>query len=363
MAEGFGGPAVRDGKVYFLDRMDGTKEVLWCLDLDTGEIEWQSNYEAPGQFSYNGTRSTPTVTERHVYTVGMTGKLYCFDRVSGDPVWNIDLVEEYPPATTQRWGTSQAPYIHGDLLLVAPQSRKGFVVALNKLTGDVVWASERLGSVGYSSPVVANLCGVDQVVMVSVGAVSGLSLEDGSVLWQHTDWECRIPIPYATALPDDRLFITGEYGAGSAMIQIKKSGAKFAVEELYATQDCGSQIHQPLFHEGYLYMNSNGNKRNDGMLCLSLDGEVQWRTRDNRTLPRFERGGLLMVDGLIINFDGKRGTLHLIDPSPEGYKELTGAKVFEGNTMWSPLAFSRGRLLIRSQEMLKCFDLRASTGG
>lgn len=70
-----------------------------------------------------------------------------------------------------------------------------------------------------------------------------------------------------------------------------------------------------------------------------------------------------MVDGLIINFDGKRGTLHLIDPSPEGYKELTGAKVFEGNTMWSPLAFSRGRLLIRSQEMLKCFDLRASTGG
>jgi len=368
MADGFGGPAVRDGKVYFLDRVEERNEVLFCLDLETGETQWQSSYEAPGKFSYNGTRSTPTVTEKYVYTVGMTGKLNCFDRVSGARVWNVDLVGDYPPASNQRWGTAQAPYIHDDLLIVAPQSKKGFVVALNRLTGEEEWASERLGNVGYSSPIVANLCGVDQVVMISAGdggagGVAGLSLSDGSVLWQYKKWGCRIPIPFATPLPDDRLFLTGEYGAGSAMIQVKKSGNKFSVDELYMTQDCGSQIHQPLYLDGYLYMNSNGNKRNDGMLCLSLDGELQWKTRDNRDFPRFERGGLLMVDGLIINFDGRRGTLHLVDPSPEGYKELAGAKVFDGNTMWSPIAFSNGKLLIRSQETLKCFDLRASSGG
>ena len=363
LGKGFGGAAVKDGLVYLLDREEDKTEILWCLDLATGEIEWNSRYDAPGQVSYGGTRSTPTVTDTHVYTVGMTGILTCFDRAKGDRVWSIDLVKDFPPVSEQRWGTAQAPSIHGDLAIVAPQSSKGFVVAFNKNTGDVVWASERLGGVGYSSPIVTQLDGVEQVVMISAGegsagGVSGVSLDTGETLWQYKGWGCRIPIPYATSLPDNRLFITGEYGAGSAMIQVSQSAGEWSVDELYTTQDCGSQIHQPLFHKGYLYMNSNGNRRNDGMLCLSLDGEVQWNTRAERGLPRFERGGLLMADGLIINFDGKAGTLHLIEPTPEKYTELASAEVFDGAMMWSPIAFSDGKLLIRSQETLKVFNLR-----
>lgn len=359
LGEGFGGAAVRDGEVYLLDRVDNAQDVLRCLTLETGEEIWNYPYDAPGEVSHNGSRSTPTVTEKYIYTVGMMGHLYCIDRESHEAVWHRELPKDFPPMGNPKWGYSQAPFVHGNLVIVAPQSREGFVVAFDRLTGDVVWKTGRLGSPGYSSPIVTELAGVEQVVMVNAGkpGVSGLSLEDGSVLWSYDEWTCRIPIPFATPLPGNRLFITGEYGAGSAMLEIERNGEAFQVNELYTTQECGSQIHQPLLHDGYLYMNSNGNNRNDGMLCLSLDGEMMWRTRGNRDLPRFERGGLLMAGNRIVNFDGKRGTLHLIEPSPEGYREVASAQILEGQRMWSPMALSRGKLLVRNQEEMICIDL------
>ena len=105
-------------------------------------------------------------------------------------------------------------------------------------------------------------------------------------------------------------------------------------------------------------MNSNSNEREDGLLCVTLDGKVLWRTTDTDGLPTFERGNLLFADGLIIALHGKRGTLHLIKPSPDGYKELAKAKLFSGSKMWAPMALSQGKLLVRNQRELKCVDLR-----
>jgi outer membrane protein assembly factor BamB len=334
--------------------------VLRCLSLETGAELWSYSYDAPGRVGHPGSRSTPTVTDQHVYTVGMTGHLYCVDRNSHRPVWHRDLARDFPPAESLRWGYSQAPLIEGNLVIVAPQSRKGSVVAFSRLNGDVVWASPLLGPPGYSSPILVDAGGMKHVAMVSAGrgGVSGLSLDDGSVLWRYDGWQCRIPIPFPTQLPGDRLFITGEYGAGSAMIRIVRQGAGFKVEELFVSDDCESQIHQPLFHEGHLYMNSNGNSRNDGMLCLALDGTVRWRTRDASGSPRFERGGLLMADGLIVNLDGRDGTLYLIEPAPAGYRELASAKVVDGPQAWSPMAIADGRLVLRDLRRMVCVDLR-----
>ena len=159
-------------------------------------------------------------------------------------------------------------------------------------------------------------------------------------------------------LPGDRLFITGGYGAGSSMIQISGSGSTLKAKELFKTDVCGSQIHQPLLYGDHLYLNSNGNSRSDGMLCLDLEGNMKWRTKDTKKLPNFERGGLLLADNMIINFDGKTGILHLVDPSPDGYQEIARANIFKGKQMWSPMALSNGKLVLRSQEEVRCLDLK-----
>jgi outer membrane protein assembly factor BamB len=187
--------------------------------------------------------------------------------------------------------------------------------------------------------------------------VAGISMQDGKQLWSYAGWQCPIPIPFPTLLPDDRLFITGGYDAGSAMIQVKQVDGKFEVKELFKTMVCGSQIHQPILFKDYLYINSNTNEREDGLMCLAFDGQVKWKT-DGTPNPKFDKGNLLMVDNLIVMLDGKKGTLHLIDPSPEGYKELAQAKLFDGKEIWAPMAISNGKLLCRNQVEMKCLDLK-----
>lgn len=360
--EGFGGPAIQGGEVFVLDREDSQRDVLRCVSLADGAAIWQVSYHASGSTSYDGSRTTPTVTDTHVFTVGLMGQFTCYSRAKQTVTWQIDLQETFhQPHPT--WGFAQSPVLYEDLVIVAPQSPEGFVAAFRQDTGARVWTSEGLGSEGYSSPLITRLAGVDQVVMISApgkgpGTVNGLSVRDGRTLWSYNGWKCRIPIPNATPVSDDRLFITGEYGAGSAMIRIARKDTQYSVKELFTTDSCESQIHQPLVIDGFIYANSNGNKRADGMICMSTDGELLWRTRDNRELPQFERGNLIYADGMILNLDGRTGILHLISPSPSGYVELARAPVFDGQKMWAPMALSDGKLVLRSQETMTCLDLR-----
>ena len=364
--EGYGGPAIRDGEVFVLDRIDldtpdEAKDVLRVLSLATGEELWRFTHEAPGETSHNGSRTPPTVTDSHVHAVGLTGWLYCIDRETHELTWSLALQDEYPPASNLNWGYAQSPVIDGDVLLVAPQSREGFVVSLNKDTGKLNWKTERHGSPGYSSPRVLTLAGTKQVVMITgagKGGVIGYDFDTGEELWNYDGWHCKIPIPHATPLPGDRLFITGEYGAGSAMIRVTNDGSGYEVRELYTTDEVETQIHPPIPYQGHLYLNCNGNSRNEGMMCITEGGNIRWKTRDDRSLPRFERGSLIMADELILNLDGRKGTLHLIEPSPESYQELAQAEVLDGSKIWAPLALSDGRLVLRSQSEMKCLDLR-----
>ena len=358
LGEGFAGPAIRDGEVFILDRTQFEQDVLRVLSLDTGEELWTYSYHAPGEVSFNGSRTTPTVTEKYVFTVGMMGQFHCIDRTTHEPVWSKNLLEDFKGADIGHWGVTQSPSLYKDLVIVAPQAPNAFVVAFKQVTGEIVWKSKGIGNRGYSTPVIETIGGVDQALMIGQDQTVGISMEDGSILWSYDGWNCRIPIPYPTLLPDDRVFLTGEYGAGSAMIQIVSNGGQFVVEELFKTDACGSQIHEPLFYDNHLYMNSNGNRRSDGMLCLTLDGEVRWKTKDNKELPRFQRGNLLMADEMIISLDGGKGTLHLIEPSPQAFKQLAVAQIGEDKQSWSPMALSNGKLLVRDFDEMFCLDLR-----
>jgi outer membrane protein assembly factor BamB len=363
LGEGFAGPAVRDGEVYILDRVNSAQDILRCLSLATGEELWKFTNDAPGEVSFNGSRTTPAVSENHIYAVGLMGDFYCLDRKTHQLVWHKKFEDEFSSAAPGHWGVAQSPSLYKNMVIVAPQGEDAFLAAYDQMTGNLLWKTAGFGGLGYSTPVVTTLDGVDQAVMVAGTSggdsmVAGVSVEDGSILWTYKDWGCDIPIPYPVTLPDNRLFITGGYGAGSAMIQVTNTGGQFAIKELFKTDVTGSQIHQPLFYENHLYINSNGNRRSDGMLCLNLDGEMLWRTKDTKGLPRFDKGNLLMAEGLIVILEGKRGSLHLVDASHDGYSELASAEIFEGKQMWAPMALSQGKLVLRSQSEMKCLDLQ-----
>ncbi len=358
LGQGYAAPVVRDGEVYILDRVEDSQDILRCLDLKTGKELWKYAYEAKGNLSHNGSRTPPTVDEKYVYSVGVFGHFYCIDRKTHEPVWHKNILTDFG-VEFPGWGVVQSPSLYKDLVIVAPQAADAFVVAFKRDTGDIVWKSPSLGRVGYSTPVIATLAGIEQAVMIGArqGKVAGISLEDGSILWQYEGWQCKIPITFPTPLPDDRLFITGGYGAGSAMIQIVKENGGLAAKELFKTDAVGSQIQQPMLAGGYLYVNNGSNERDDGLLCMSLDGQIKWKTVDLEPSLRLNRGNLIFVDGLIIVLDGKTGILRLVDPSPDAFKELAQAHIFDGREMWAPMALSDGKLLLRNQQELKCLDL------
>ncbi|MCJ7680745.1 MAG: PQQ-like beta-propeller repeat protein, partial [Candidatus Aminicenantes bacterium] len=353
LGEGFGGAAVSEGKVYVLDRSGERGDILRVLDLETGKEDWTFSYDVPGKLDHGGSRSVPTVEENSVYICGPFGHFHRIDTQTRKVAWEKNIWTDYSSEELPRWGIAQNPLIYGDLVIVASQTQQKGVVAYDKLSGTEKWATPALpGKAGYVSPKIVTLDGEDHVVMISAsGAVLGLDPKSGRQLWSYDNWQCKIPVPNVTEIGDGRIFITGGYRAGSAMIKVEKRSGTFVVSEVFKTEEFGTHVHPAILHEGYLYGHCSTNETRDGLMCLSLDGKVMWNTGRS---PLFDKGGFILVDGLFLSMDGNKGWLYLIEPDPKGFKELAKAKLLDTQTCWAPLALADGRLLIRDQEKMKC---------
>jgi outer membrane protein assembly factor BamB len=318
--------------------------------------------------------------------VGLFGHFHCLDLKTQAVVWKTNLARNFD-GRVPRWGISQNPLLMDNLVIVAPQGRKAGIAAFDKASGELVWASPFFEEMmppawsgTYASPMPVTLGGVRQILFVtspvcdakgtptSRGRVFGVSLHDGSVLWSHEGWLCALTLASPMSPLQDHVFLTGAYDAGSWMLKVGKSGNAFQVTEVFKTLECGSQIQQPILHNGHLYVNSNGKERCEGLMCLSLDGKALWHTTNSKFaskaaegLPNFDVGNLLLADGMIFILDGKTGDLRLVEPNPQGYRELAAMPaVLGGEKIWAPMALSDGRLLIRDQTQMKCLDVRAA---
>jgi outer membrane protein assembly factor BamB len=354
MGEGFGGAAISEGKVYVLDREGEKGDILRVLDLMTGKQDWTYAYDAPGKLDRGGSRGVPTVDANYVYTCGSFGHFHCFDKRTQKVVWSKNIWKDFSSAGVPRWGIAQNPLIYGDLVIVASMTEKVGVVAYDKLTGEQKWTSRGTrGRAGYMSPKIVKIAGEDHLTIVisSDDPIQGLDPKTGKELWTYDGWMCRIPIPNVTEIGDGKLFITGGYRAGSAMFKVEKKSGSYAVSEIFKTDEFGTHVHPAMLVDGYLYGHCSTNETRDGLMCLSLDGKVMWKTgRD----PLFDKGGFILVDGLFISVDGHRGWMYLIQPSPEGFKEISKAKLLDTQMCWGPLALSGDKLVIRDQKQMRC---------
>ncbi len=390
---GFGGPVIKNGKAYLLDRDDEYGDYMRCFDMKTGEELWKYGYEAPGSVEFHGSRSVPVVNDTHVYSCGPNGDLYCFDINTHQPVWNKNVWTDFggKPASAEgggfgvtgnfpMWAIAQCPVIYNDLFIIASQAPEAGVVAYNKLTGDIVWKTPSLGNLGYVSPSIAKIDGKDQVVMVtaSIGGfggnepkpsnVVGINPQDGEVLWTYSNWSCWIPSSTAYDAGNNKLLIIGGYRAGAAMIQIEKSADDYTVKELFKTEEFGDHTKPPLYHDGYFYAQYSTNERRDGLVCMSEEGEIMWKTK---RAPVFDKGSMILVNNLILATDGQT-KLYLIEPNPTEFKPIASVDLLEEskltgnervisivgtNQNWAPIALADGKLLIKGQRQLMCLKI------
>lgn len=359
---GFGGAAIKDGKVYFTDRENDQKDLIRCVDLATGEEVWRMTKEVPGRLPFNGSRCTPTIDGNMVFAVSPFGHFYAIDMASGKLVWEVPFMEKYggePP----RWGYSHAPLVVGKKVIIAPMSDKANLVAFDRETGKQLWQSAGAGGDGYASPNLFTLFGKPQILMLNKDKLMSVDPENGKELWTYSGYQNPIPIPHPTALPGDRLFISGGYGAGSVMVKVEKNGDEIQVSELFRLDNRGSQVQQVIYHDGYLYANFNTNenlrKEPEGLICLDENGETMWKTNQS---PPMNRGNLIIADDKILALGGENGILYMAKATPKGYQEMASANIFETkpreNMIWAPMALTDGKLVLRNQSMMKCLDLK-----
>jgi len=371
---GYGGPVVKDGKIYILDRDDEVGDIMRCFDLNSGDELWDFAYESAGSESFPGSRSVPIVDGDYVYSVGPSGDLYCFDVNTHKPVWNKNVWSDFGGGRIPRWAIAQCPLVYGDLLILASQAPQAGVVAYEKLSGNVKWKTHPIGQVGYVSPALVKIGEEDHVVMISAsgggrgnpvipGKVAGIDPLSGDILWEYANWNCRIPAPSAFDAGEGRVLITGGYRAGTAMIKIeKKTDGSDEVEELYKTIEFGSHTKPPVLYKDHFYIQYSTNERRDGLVCMTMDGQIKWKTKRD---PAFDKGSMILVEGLILATDGIK-SLYLIKPDTSGFKPIVSAEILTSNAEdermdsrfpaqnWAPIALSNGKLLIRDHSQMLC---------
>jgi len=357
---GFSSCAVVGGKLYTQDRQ-GNNERIICLNAEDGKPLWEFTYPADYTgIDYNsGPRATPTVEGDRLWAVGGRGELTCLrlPREPGEPVqkaWSKNLPQEFE-APLPQWGVACSPLMVGDMVVVQPGGKKGAVVAFDKQTGDVRWASGS-NPPGYSSAVVASVEGQPTILAFLGDAL--LAVRTDGKITDSFAWKTDVLGNIATPLVvDDYVFISSAYGKGCALLHAVKQGDEVKLLPVYDRRGRAFQSHHSasVFKDRFLF-GFSGMRDSAELKCVAFDtGEVKedWESGLKRG-----SGTIVLADKhLIIQTEG--GDLCLVEATPEEFRLVAKVpKVLSGKNNWATPTLVDGRLYLRDEAQVVCYDVR-----
>jgi outer membrane protein assembly factor BamB len=354
LGEGHAGAAVWNGRVFVLDYdRQASADALRCFALATGKELWRFSYPVAVKRNHGMSRTVPAVTDKYVVALGPKCDVSCVNPTTGEMYWLIDLVRQFG-ATVPPWYAGQCPLIDGERAILATGG-PALLAALDCRTGQVVWKSPnpRAWTMTHVSIVPMEFAGKRMFVYCGKGGVAGVSADDGSILWDTTDWKISIAtVPSPVILPAGRIFLSGGYNSGAMMLQLERNKSRIVAKTLYKLGPgaFGSTQHTPIFYEGHLYGVREKDKQ---LVCLDPDGRVVWSSGSQH---RFGIGPYMIADGLIylMNDDGR---LTLAEATPKRYRQLAEAQVLVGHDSWGAMAICAGRLLVRDLTRMECLDV------
>ena len=348
---GFSSPVAAAGRVVYFDE-DGTNEVVHLLNEDDGGTVWSTPIGDVYRDEWSaGPRSTPIMDADRVYVQSCKGEFRCLNWVRGEVLWGFSFENDFgvkflgskaKEGTAARRGNNGTSVVSGALVIVPVGSTNGAtLVARQKLTGKIVWQCGE-DEAAYSSPVVATLDGVKQVVYMTADALLGVAWQSGKILWRvpfKTDAKrhAMTPVIYGDTV------IINSHTLGLVSTKISKNGATTN----WVNKQLKINLSTPVLVGDYLY--SQGPNKN--FICADArTGELKWQA------PGFgEQNSSTICVGtnLLVLTDG--GQLVLVAARPDKYMELGRAQVCGKN--WNFPAYVDGKLYVRDARELICYDL------
>src|SRR5258708_5584543 len=179
LGEGHAAPSVANGRIYGMGRR-GNDEVVWALDEKKGTELWcvkiADGITLDGSQGGHGPRGTPTIDGDRLYTLGVSGELVCLSTSDGKSRWHKNLVSDFG-GHVPTWGYSESPLLDGEKVIATPGGGASTIVALNKMTGAVIWKSQvpSGNKAAYASCIAADIDGQREYIQFLGGGVVGVA--------------------------------------------------------------------------------------------------------------------------------------------------------------------------------------------
>lgn len=363
--EGHAAPAIYNGLVYFIDYDEKDKaDVLKCVSLETGKELWRRWYSVNVKRNHGMSRTIPAVSNDYVVTIGPRCHVMCVDRLTGNLLWGIDLEKQYQ-TETPLWYTGQCPLIDNDVAVIAVGG-SSLMIGVDCKTGKVLWETPNPNDrkMSHSSILPVTILGKKMYVYASIGSVFGISAEAedaGELLWEISEWAPSVIAPMPVYLGDNRIFVSGGYGAGGAVIQLSGSNGNLRakLENKFGPHEgLASEQQTPIVHNGKIYgiLPKDAGANRNQFICYDIE-DVKTPVWQSGKTHRYGLGPYMLLNDkfLILSDDG---VLTMISASANEFKLINELKMLEGHDAWGPFAFADGYLLLRDSKKIYCVDMR-----
>ena len=396
---GYSAPSIADGRIFGMSNR-GEDEIVWALSETDGKELWVTRLgpafaQRPSQ-GREGPACTPTVDGERLYVEGLGGNVACLQVRDGKIIWQRSLTNDFG-GSVPRWSYRESPLVDGDKVICTPGGAEATMAALDKLTGKMIWKAKvpdspagdseapgdssggrggfggrrggfggRRGGFGggsgaaYSSAITIDFDGQRQYVQLTGKALIGVAASDGKFLWRYDKPANRMGIICSTPIyHDGMVFASSAYGAGGGLVKLSMDAdGSVKAEEVYATTEMQNHHGGMILLDGYLYGASGGNE-GGALVCLDFKtGKVLWDQRES--VGRRAKGSVALADGRLY-YRMEDGTVVLIEPNPKQYAECGRFDQPDRSAQpaWPYPVIANGKLFIRDQDVLLCYDVKA----
>lgn len=338
--------AVR-GDLLYTQEQRAEDEIVSCYKVSTGQPVW--SHRDPVRFWESnagaGPRATPTLSGDRLFAFGATGILNALDAGTGKLLWSRNVAASADRSVPE-WGFAGSPLIVDDLVIVAAS---GTAAAFDIATGKPRWVGPRFRS-SYSSPHLATVNGVAQVLLLSASGAAALAPESGAVLWKH-DWEeGGSTMVQPALLPEGGILINAVALAGGAGIRrlgVTRESGGWSIQERWTSNGLKPYFNDFVIHKGHAY-------GFDGNILSSIDledGKRKWKG------GRYGNGQLiLLADQDVLLVLSEDGELALVAATTDAFKEVARFPALNSKT-WNHPVLVRDTLLVRNGEEMAAFRL------
>lgn len=349
LGDGYGAVSVV-GDRLFVQGGKGRDSSVHCLNKADGKVIWSTALGSRlDQDRGGGPRGTPTVDGDLLYAISENGDLQCLRTKDGTGVWRKNLLTDFH-GDNPHWLISESPLVDGNKLIFTPGGRGAGIVAVDKKTGKDIWMSKELSDpAGYSSCIAIDVDGVRAYTTLTARSAAGVRASDGKLLWRYERVANRTANIATPVYANKKVYYTSAYGTGCALLDLKAANGELRADEVYFNREMMNHHGGVVLVNGYLYGFSNAI-----LTCMEFEtGRVMWKNRS------VGKGSLTYADGNLYLLS-ENNLAGLAKATPEDYKELGRFGIQDqGLPSWAHPVISGGRLYLRNQNMLMCYDVRA----